>query len=34
MIPWKNQEKMLSIDKSHIYGGYMEIEKKNKLTYE
>ena len=27
MIPWKTQEKMLSIDISHIYGGYVEIEK-------
>ena len=28
MIPWKSQEKMLSIDISHIYGGYVEKEKK------
>ena len=27
MIPRKRQEKMLSIDISHLYGGYVEIEK-------
>ena len=27
MIPWGRQEKMLSIDKSYIYGSYVEIEK-------
>ena len=27
MISWKSQEKMLSIDVSYIYGGYVEIEK-------
>ena len=26
-IPWKSQEKMMSIDVSHIYGGYVEKEK-------
>ena len=28
MIPWKNQDNMLSIDISHIGGDYVEIEKK------
>ena len=28
MISWKSQEKMLSIDVSHIYVGYTEIGKK------
>ena len=28
MIPWKSQQKMLFIDIRHIYGGYVEIEKK------
>ena len=28
MIFWKSQQKMLSIDILHIYGGYGEIEKK------
>ena len=34
MILWKGQAKMLSIDISHIYGGYVEIEKKSKLKRE
>ena len=28
MILWKSQEKLLSIDINQIYGGYVEIEKK------
>ena len=28
MISWKSQEKVLSIDISHISRGYVEIEKK------
>ena len=27
-IPWKSQEKMLSIDIGHTYGGCVKIEKK------
>ena len=35
MFPWKSQEKMPSTDISHIYGGYVKIEKKkNKLKCE
>ena len=28
IIPWKSQEKLLSINISQLYGGYVEIEKK------